>query len=513
MWQVSWRLDDGRQAERSDLRPAPEVNSGFTEMRSYRFICSAEGASFLIDDERLLPAVGGEWKWTPGFYAGSVTAELRDPADRVIERFVLDVSPDPTKLGRDVFERMVQELLSELPELLLGEEPATTLVGELGVSESPLLALARLRAYVPQFLAAIKPIQRRPRRTLRVTRTSAALHQVRRIDRRTVLALSRSSAGALLAEPFDVTDFDPAMRLDVPAIEDSLDAAANRALMALLQALIRRVRSVEARLAWSVAAERDSETRTSLADRWPVRQALLRQLEIRLAAVMRGTPFRSVKRADVTAAGLNAISADPDYSRAWGRGWRALKHGVEGDPSHRAWITPSWEVYEGWCFLQLGRQLRETFPDWDWCLKRSIAPVWVGKSGLKRAELAAQARFPAYPNDRTRRWSVSRRRKPDIVLTVTGPDGARFVVFDAKYRVSRKNVLDAMASAHIYRDALRLADVSPEAAFLIVPEGGGAPWLQDPDFHSLHGVGVLTMSPGRSPHLPESVRALLEAAS
>ena len=244
-----------------------------------------------------------------------------------------------------------------------------------------------------------------------------------------------------------------------------------------------------------------------------MRQLLLEQLESRLVAVMRGTPFRSVTRAEVTAAALNAISADPDYSRAWGRGWRALKHGVEGDPSHRVWISPSWEVYEGWCFLQLGRQLRETFPDWGWRLKPSITPVWVGKSGLKRAELAAQAHFPAYPDDRTKRWAVSRKRKPDIVLTVTAPDGARFVVFDAKYRVSRSNVLDAMASAHIYRDALRLGDVSPEAAFLIVPEGGGAPWLQEPDFQSVHGVGVLTMSPGRSPQLPQSVRALLESAN
>jgi len=77
-----------------------------------------------------------------------------------------------------------------------------------------------------------------------------------------------------------------------------------------------------------------------------------------------------------------------------------------------------------------------------------------------------------------------------------GSDGSdlRFVVFDAKYRASRANVLDAMASAHIYHDSLRIGLRRPEAAFLLVPSGGGTPWLEDAIFQAEHGVGVLPLS-------------------
>jgi hypothetical protein len=74
-----------------------------------------------------------------------------------------------------------------------------------------------------------------------------------------------------------------------------------------------------------------------------------------------------------------------------------------------------------------------------------------------------------------------------------GSDGGdpRFVVFDAKYRASRANVLDAMSSAHIYQDSLRIGSRRPEASFLLVPCGGGAPWLEDAAFQAEHRVGVL----------------------
>jgi hypothetical protein len=49
----------------------------------------------------------------------------------------------------------------------------------------------------------------------------------------------------------------------------------------------------------------------------------------------------------LVAAGLNAISADPVYSRAWDRGWRALRSGVGGSPTEeRLWTSPTWEIYE-----------------------------------------------------------------------------------------------------------------------------------------------------------------------
>jgi len=73
-----------------------------------------------------------------------------------------------------------------------------------------------------------------------------------------------------------------------------------------------------------------------------------------------------------------------------------------------------------------------------------------------------QSTFRSSPTEVPGFWSVSRQREPDIVLRVEGGGSeARFVVFDAKYRTSRSAVLDAMASAHIYRDSLRFGGRAP----------------------------------------------------
>ena len=99
-------------------------------------------------------------------------------------------------------------------------------------------------------------------------------------------------------------------------------------------------------------------------------------------------------------------------------------------------------------------------------------------------------------------WSVSKERVPDLVFTIESSDGIRFVVLDAKYRTSRSNVLDAMASAHIYQDSLRIGSRRPGASLLLVPSGGGAHWLEGPQFQSTNHVGVHVLSTGGDIKLP-----------
>ena len=67
---------------------------------------------------------------------------------------------------------------------------------------------------------------------------------------------------------------------------------------------------------------------------------------------------------ELSAAGLNAVSADPAYSRAYGLGWRILSSGVAGPPNgEELWICPTWEIYERWCFVQPGNALRTLMPE------------------------------------------------------------------------------------------------------------------------------------------------------
>jgi hypothetical protein len=70
--------------------------------------------------------------------------------------------------------------------------------------------------------------------------------------------------------------------------------------------------------------------------------------------------------------------------------------------------------------------------------------------------------------------------------------------------------LDAMGSAHIYQDSLRIGSRRPEASLLFIPSGGGANWLEDAAFQAEHRVGVCPLSPDGEEKLPALVTQLLE---
>jgi hypothetical protein len=171
------------------------------------------------------------------------------------------------------------------------------------------------------------------------------------------------------------------------------------------------------------------------------------------------------------------------------------------------WLSPTWEIYERWCFLALGRALAEQ-PGWDWRWSDAHHRL-VGQRNTARVELLLQPTFHSSPAPKAGFWSVSRQRIPDIVLRVDDGAEPRFYVFDAKYRASREAVLDAMASAHIYQDSLRLGDRRARSSMLLVPAGGGAPWLETTANLHQHRVGVRPLSIANRPGLADWMTALV----
>ena len=159
----------------------------FSEGGKYRIRKTAEGDRLLIDDEFLLTD-GSEWAWSPGFYAGQVRAELLGPDDRMRSTYLLDVSPHPEKLGRDMFQAMLERIWAFDPGLVLGTEPAAMPIGHEAATAEPWLEYARLRAYGDRFVRALSAIAHRPLRELRAERAHLPLLQVRRADRQTALA-------------------------------------------------------------------------------------------------------------------------------------------------------------------------------------------------------------------------------------------------------------------------------------------------------------------------------------
>ena len=500
-----------------DVRPSPAANEGFREDRRYLFERPGAGWSLFVDDEALehAPEQPAAWLWEPGFYAGEVTAELRHPSGRVATLYLLDVSPDPLKTGRETFEEMLAEIWAEDPLLVTGSEPATRKIGTLGEAQNPLLELARLRRHGPNFLQALIAACARPRRELVTRRELTPLHRVRRVDRRTAAAAARSpDVVAFLAGTLPPAAQVAALQLDVPRVEESLDCPANRCLVALANGVLRRARALAGRLQDLVNREPTSATRTPLATRWPTRRRFLEDLTDSLSAILNRPPLSKVHRSEVTASGLNAVSSDPLYARAWRAGWHSLRPGVAGPLTNEPlWISPTWEIYERWCFVRLGRLLRHACPELTWERASShptnATAAWRGVGSERSVELLLQPVFPGgHRLQKHGFWSVSRQRIPDFMVVVTEAGESRFLLLDAKYRRSRGSVLDAMTSAHVYQDSLRLSDRRPEGTILLVPAGGEAPWLEDPSFQQEHRVGVHQLTPDDSPQLPTLLRAL-----
>ena len=475
-----------------------------------------------MDDEPLSPIETGrnEWAWQPGFYAGEVRAELLDRNDRTLGTWRLDVSPDAGKAGRDLFARMISEIVDFDAGLVVGEEPARRRLGALGETDDPLVLLERLRRRQSELSQALAAIRREPVSVLKARRRFVPLRDARRTDLRTLqAAIHRPATLAAIGtrvEPRLPDASDDGSVLDVPSMERTLDAPANRCALAMLRALLLRCRQLVTRL-HRLSDRRREETRTDVAGRVPRWKQILGEMERVFTTAERRPPFSEVRRAEVTAAGLNGIAAHPLYGRFWRVGWEALRRGVYRlDPDDLLPLSPTWEIYERWCFVALARRLREWLPDYAWSNagatgsdRRSI----IGCRGDgHRVALHLQKTFSRTDGkQKNEAWSVSRQCVPDLVLTSETRDGAmRFIVLDAKYRSGERNILDGMTeSAHLYHDALRWGSRRPDLALLLVPNADETEWLAREDYVDRHRVGVVALRPDVEP--PEWLRDLFTA--
>lgn len=543
---------------RRELEPggprAAEANRGFRELREAVFVGPVGvDCSLFIDDEEIPPvdvgpdgpASGGigasgigpdgagpgdpgsdgpaaasrtAWSWTPGFYAGTVRAELLDDAGSALGTWWLDVSPDPAKAGGRVFDRMVEEIAEFDERLLIGDEPARRQLGAVGAEANPHILFERLRRREMDLYRAVAAVQREPATVLRPRRQFVPYRQVRRADLRTLRVAMRDPQAYTVLQrergPQSAFAARPAAqpRFDVPEVERRMDAPVNRCALYLLRALRRRCRDLTEKLEEEAEKREASDTRTALRRRVARRREILDRIERRLRFAERRSPFRDARRPELTAAGLTAVAAHPLYSRFWRVGWEALRRGASlHDPRDPLPIAPTWEVYERWCFVEVARLLERWLPELSWSAQRegqSWSRLGRGEDGLE-VELWLQ-RTAASTNGvgRCGLWSVSRECRPDLVLRWRREGHSGFVVLDAKYRTSRGRVLDGMArSAHLYRDALRWGSAGPEASLLLVPDASAVPWLADKVYVASHGVGAVALRPGTAS--PGWLRSLL----
>jgi hypothetical protein len=484
--------------------PDNDPTQVFRELGQYQLSIERTDKCRLLIDEAELSCVSvgqtNTWAWQPGFYAGTVSAELFDAEGLRLAKYLLDVSPDPSKFGQQVFQEMIDDLFYFNPELLLGSEAAQLGIGVDGDVTDPNLAYARLRRNGTKLLLALKALSLKPLSHLTHDRVIIPAHQVRRIDQQSLLSIIKNPSVFAILPGNERIDENLTLLFDVPRSRDELDTPAHRTLLFILYVVIRRTRQVMDSLIEIVQNEVQSSTRTALAPRIDYRLQFLSDLDSNLRRLVQRSPFTQIKRKEITAAGLNAISAHPLYAQVYRTCWHILRSGIAGERGDESvWMSPTWEIYERWCFLKIHQVLKLAYPDLSWQhhnpSSRKDCIQITGMNDAVTVKLYLQPRFPAFDQPSWHFFSsLSGERIPDIVLTYSSGITRRLFVFDAKYRTSRSGVLDAMLSAHLYHDSLRWDGIAPHRSLLLVPEGGGAPWLEKNDFIEKYNVGVFPLN-------------------
>lgn len=485
-----------RNAEGSpweDVKPDC-VLPGLIEDTDYLLEVGHADAEAFVDDVPLQRESSTAFRWRPSFYAGRVLVEVvRGESASQRSRYHLDVSPTPSKSGQDEFNAMVAEIRAVDQSLLSGLSSATMAFGVEGCSgryELDVL-LARIREYGPSFLDAVELIVRSPHRFLAAEMQTLPLSRVRRLhhsalqDRRLAAIATGQSLPSESIDSFQVSGLTSAPTFDTPT---------NRTLLALLRRFRATVVSLEEAVHCCSLGSPQEEQLLRTQRRLHDLEALAR----RTHKLLFGPLFQEVSKAETSAAGLTQIAAQPNYSRAYRLGCRALATELDGsESSDQLHVPPSWGIYESWCFLNVITCVAQTTGSTP--IERPAKAAAAERAVSfelpdgNRLEVLFQATFPSLKVTTGRLgWSLSGERRPDIVLVLHDSSGARAMVLDAKWRSGRSNVLQAMESAHIYHDALRIGAAQLSRCMLLLPGLPSVAELERDEFIRAHGVGALS---------------------
>jgi hypothetical protein len=514
--------------------PEPVAPGTVHETGWYRFELSgdadAAAADLLIDDiplEALRSREPGtaRWRWSPGFHAGTVDAELRLPG-RMPRRFEVVTDPDRRKLTRADFDCMVREILDDTFALFSLSSFRKAVAKGTGGRPPAIARLEFLRSRVEELEAVVDRIRRAPRRMLAAEETVLPYHRASRVTGPEVIRSFRSGRIARESEtpsrlPAALQGFLPE-RIRVRTRRSSLDIPEHRQMAACLRSWSDWLAAAADQLERPRPAA-DAELRHGAAA-WAAR---CRRLARQVAHLSIAPPFAEVADAPPRLTLSALFRNDPSYRRFY-RLWQDMNLGIAaifGDFLNLP-LARTFELYELWCFLRLLRAgsdefggeaigFRDMFVSdaaGGVTFATGAVTVTVG-SGWK---LCFQKQYREFWIEPDRRGSYSRVMSPDIVAAHAGdaPDElGRLIVLDAKYRID-DGLNDALNTIHTYRDALvREAESGAvegivTAAYLLSPhvpvlgtEYRETPLpgrLFHPAYRSGFRFGAVTMRPGMS---------------
>lgn len=470
---------------------AGELATGFSEDTDYEIRPEPTAQRVFVDDVELL-AASGWFQWRPCFYAGQVRVEVLHTSGSQAT-YDLAISPTAKKADNANFIEMIEEIRVFDQTLLGGMSAATMAFGNEGRSglHADHVLLARLRLYGHEFLAAVVALVRSPHQKLSADRQMMPLARARRLHPTALRERKLStliSGTSLSGEQFDT------IQVHAWTSSPTVDTPANRVLLGLLK----RFRATLTALREKVFTLQLSDDKDEQRNRVERRIAVLNQLEAKATRLIQQHPFTAVKTGVAGSSGLTQIAAHPSYNKAYRLGCAAMASRVEGEQSlDQLHMPPSWGIYESWCFLQtlacleqlLGIRMTSAKPT---AVQAQLA-FHAQLSSTHTIEVLFQANFPSSrPYAGRLGWSISRERVPDILIVEHKASTSRSLILDAKWRSGKRNVLEAMESAHIYHDSLRIDHLAPSRCVLLLPGASEVANLGESEFINTHHVGAIS---------------------
>ncbi|MCJ2032706.1 DUF2357 domain-containing protein [Methylobacterium sp. J-068] len=530
--------------------PEPVAPGTVQETRTYLFELrdcpEAFGAELALDDHTLealrAPAADmARWRWSPGFHAGTVEAELRVPGSGP-RRFEIITDPDRRKLTRDAFDAMVREIIEDTFALFSLSSFRKAVARGAGNRPPPIARLEFLRSRIGELEAVVALIERHPRRRLGLEEVTLPYHRATRATGPEILRSFRS--GRILQEKGSPSRLPAALQgflpeqIRVRQRRSTLDLPEHRQMAACLRSWAAWLGAVAGILDRSPAGG-EAEIRQAAAA-WAAR---CRQLSRRISQLTKAEPFAEAGEGPARLVLSALFRNDPTYRRFY-RLWQDMNLGIAavfGDFLDLP-LARTFELYELWCFLRLLRAAAEEFGPsgleiGDLFVTDAAGGVTLAAGAVtvpvgRGWSLCFQKRYREFWLETDRRGSYSRDMIPDVVAAFTpaSPDEVgRLIVLDAKYRIEA-GLNDALSSIHAYRDAL-VQEEGPEtikgfvtAAYLLAPHvpeleagyrGTAMPSrLFHPEYRSGFRFGALTLRPGMSTgQITEALRMVVADAT
>lgn len=519
-----------------------ETGSYLFELRDS---CGAATAELLIDDVPVeaLRAPGPEmarWRWSPGFHAGTIEAELRIPG-AAVRRFEVVTDPDRRKLTRDDFDTMVRELLSDTFALFSLSGFRKAVSRGAGTRPPPIARLEFLRSRIYELEAILADIQRAPRRRLDADEIVVPYHRASRATGQEILRSFRSSRvlkekGGASRLPVALNGFLPS-QIRLRRRLSSLDLPEHRQMGACLRSWAGWLANA-ADLLQGVAPASDVEARTTMA-LWAGR---CRRLSRRVTKLAGQDLFTEAGDAPARLILSAVFRNDPAYRRFY-RLWQDMNLGIAAvfGTFLNLPLARTFDLYELWCFLRLVRAAGEEFGPAglvidDLFVTDTAGGVTVAAGAVTVPvgggwKLCFQKQYREFWKEADGRGSYSRTMTPDVVAHAPAGEGGadRLIVLDAKYRID-EGLNDALNSIHTYRDALVRSAAGGgvegivSAAYLLAPHVPmlGADYratqlpgrLFHPDYRAGFRFGAVTLRPGMTdPELREVLKILVQDAT